>query len=147
MTDDTLSPSSNDDSLTKYTLSPDSDTASVSSSLKRPHRPPDLDLTSLNLTPIQHQDITIVSSSGQSPPSEPKGQPLTGKVGQPRPPPGRDGTSDKKRDTSVSQSEVDPTRSSTPTTTKLSGSVSERVSLAPITQRHCKYLIKIAVGI
>lgn len=150
MTEDTLSPASND-SHTKLTLSPDSDTSSVSSSLRRPHRPPDLDLRSLNLTPIQNKDITIHSYSGPPPAAveqtlrsssslgkadELKGKPL---------PPGGEQSSQKRRETSVlssiaAQSDIDPTRCSTPMTTKMSGSVSERVSLIPVSQKLCESL-------
>ena len=111
-----------------------SETGSLSSSLKRPHRPPDLDLTSLTLTPIHHHDITIHTSTarpstaaadprGQGGPSLSEGDRL-------------------KHGESVAgvQVDFDPTRSSTPTTaTKLSGSVSERVSLVPVSQKFCEY--------
>jgi hypothetical protein len=123
----------------KQTFSPDSDTASVSSSLRRPHRPPDLDLSSLNLTPISHQDITIHTSSHPPPPlpDDKKGAELTEQA-----PPTTDineASNRKGRETSVlsSATDLDPTRSSTPLTAKMSGSVSEKVSLVPVSQKHC----------
>jgi hypothetical protein len=139
MTDGTLSP----DPHTKHTLSPDSDTASVSSSLKRPHRPPDLDLSSLSLAPMQHHDITVQTHAGPRPTLEQSHDSLGGKEGRNSrapPPEGEGPTREKKRETSVlssvtAQSDFDPTGCSTPTTAKMSGSVSERISLAPISQK------------
>ena len=135
--EETLSPSTTD-SLTKTTLSPEtdnqSDTASVTSSLKRPHRPPDLDLTSLNLTPIQHQDITIHTS----------GPPTSGGAAGTREASVEGRTSrrsEASHGSAAVQPDFDPTRSSTPTTaaTKMSGSVSERVSLVPISYKPCEW--------
>ncbi|CAI8008141.1 Guanine nucleotide exchange factor subunit RIC1 [Geodia barretti] len=107
----------------KQAFSPDSDTASVCSSLRRPHRPPDLDLSSLNLTPISHQDITIHTSSHPPPPlpDDKKGAELTE-----QPPSTTDvneATNRKGREVSVlsSATDLDPTRSSTPLTAKMSG--------------------------
>ena len=145
MTDGTLSP----DPRTKNTLSPDSDTASVSSSLKRPHRPPDLDLSSLNLTPIQHHDITVHTHAGPRPSVEQSHDSQGGREEQKSraPPPEVEGaTREKKRETSVlssvtAQSDFDPTGCSTPTTAKMSGSVSERISLVPISQRICEKFV------
>ena len=125
----------------KQAFSPDSDTASVCSSLRRPHRPPDLDLSSLNLTPISHQDITIHTSSHPPPPlpDDKKGAELTE-----QPPSTTDvneATNRKGREVSVlsSATDLDPTRSSTPLTAKMSGSVSEKVSLIPVSQKHCTF--------
>ena len=140
MTDDTLSPEPH----TKPTLSPDSDTASVSSSLRRPHRPPDLDLSSLNLTPIQHHDITIHTHTGPHPVQGHDSQGGKEERKSHAPPPGVEGsTREKNRETSVlssatAQSDFNPTGCSTPTTAKMSGSVSERISLAPISQKLCE---------
>lgn len=143
MTEETLSPAT-PDSLTKTTLSPDtdnqSDTASVSSSLRRPHRPPDLDLTSLNLTPIQHHDITIHTSGGP---------PTTGHAAGTREVSVEGRTSHRSEASHGSvaaavQPDFDPTRSSTPNTaaTKTSGSVSERVSLVPISHKPCESTLR-----
>ena len=120
-----LSPSSSteggDSPNNKQTFSPDSDTASVSSSLRRPHRPPNLDLSSFNLTPISHLDITIHTSSHPPPPlpDDKKGAELTEQA-----PPTTDineASNRKGRETSVlsSATDLDPTRSSTPLTAKM----------------------------
>ena len=133
-------PTDEGESPNKTTFSPDSDTASVSS-LRRPHRPPDLDLSSLNLTPISHHDITIHTSSRPHTLTQNEGEgskeqaPPTNAEAEENP-------ERKGREGSVlsSATDLDPTRSSTPLTTKMSGSVSERVSLAPVSHKHCTSL-------
>jgi hypothetical protein len=142
LTETTLSPSGSPSA--KQTFSPDSDSASISSSsLRRPHRPPDLDLSSLSLAPMQHHDITVQTHAGPRPTLEQSHDSLGGKEGRNSrapPPEGEGPTREKKRETSVlssvtAQSDFDPTGCSTPTTAKMSGSVSERISLAPISQK------------
>ena len=147
--EETLSPASSSDSRTKQTFSPDSDTGSVSS-LKRPHRPPDLDLRSLNLTPVSHQDITIHTQPVVPPVElgESGAEAVPAEKMEDATRPTSRAVDEKRRETSVlssvaAHSDFDPTRSSTPTTAKMSGSVSERISLIPVSLKHCELLTHI----
>lgn len=135
-------PLSSTDSNTKATLSPESDAASVSSSsLRRPRRPPDLDLTNLNLTPIQHRDITIhtTGTSGASGHTE-----IHSPLKEEDPPSTQAAVVSRAADEKgrVGSPEVQPSSdwdASSPNAHKHSGSMSERVSLVPISQKVCKF--------
>ena len=90
----------------------DDETSSLTSSLKRTNRPPDLDLT-----PAQNQLHNVILE-----PTQKSGEASI--------------ASDNSRLLPIAQDEFDPTRSSTPT--RHSGSISERVSLV-LKQNPCKF--------